>query len=100
MKKHSIANIVFGIVMVVILVLPFFVFSQMAEKKQSRETGSEVVISEEASVDSSSISETDTSAENSNGNMQFTWKTVLILSVGVLAAALRFRRMKQMREQG
>ena len=100
MKKSRISSIIFGIIMVIVLIFPFYMFSHMAKKKQAQETSSKTTISSEDSTDRSFVGREDTSSETSGDNMRFTWKTVLILSIGVLAAALRFRKMKQMREKG
>lgn len=92
MEKGKKGNILFGIFMVIMLIAPFIIFGQMADRKQAQSTRHNTTVSSEVKGE-------EAVEKSADRKMQFTWKTVLILSVGVLAAGLRFRRMRQMREK-
>ena len=78
--------------MVIMLIAPFIIFGQMADRKQAESTRHNTTVSSEVKGE-------EAVEKPGDSKMQFTWKTVLILSVGVLAAVLRFRRMRQLREK-
>ena len=95
MEKGKKGNIVFGIFMILMLIAPFIIFGHMAEKKQVQDSQKKQIVSSETIAENSVTEE----VKGTDNKMHFTWKTVAILSVGVLAAALRFKRMRQMREK-
>lgn len=98
-RGNKLSSILFGIIMVIVLVFPFYMFSHMAEKRQARQQGTDATVSSGEPADISLSAGEDGLSKTSGEKLKFTWKTVLILGVGVLAAALRFRHMRQMREQ-
>ena len=82
--------------MIVVMLIPIFMFWYLGNHKDDNKK-SETTISADKEAGATSDASDDSSGNNDK--MQFTWKTVLILSVGIIAAALRFRHRNQMMDQ-
>lgn len=69
MEKGKKGNILFGIFMVIMLIAPFIIFGQMADRKQAQSTRHNTTVSSEVKGE-------EAVEKSADRKMQFTWKTV------------------------